>query len=187
MSDDRISESPTPPRCPVCATGFTTSPGTSCPTCGRVFAPISPVATLPSKTERFRLDGPVWILIGVVLTVGIFYIAIEIPGILIPLGILTIPAIIRTVRLSRGQTYDPALMILGPFVAALGVSILIGVAAAAALYTVCLATVSFGTELSRIGAGLALGLITALIVFVKLSIASWPRVDTSSKRTPSDD
>ena len=27
MSDDRVSESTNPPRCPVCATGFTGTPG----------------------------------------------------------------------------------------------------------------------------------------------------------------
>src|SRR4051812_20956558 len=96
MSDDRITESPNPPRCPVCATGFTASPGASCPACGRVFAPPPPREyDLQHKTERFRLDGPGWIGVGILLFFGVCCLAVVAPGVLIPVVILTLPAMIR--------------------------------------------------------------------------------------------
>ena len=187
MSDDRISESPNPPRCPVCATGFTATPGASCPACGRVFAPLpAPQYDLRRKSERFRLDGRGWTTVGGILVLGVLLVATQAPGILIPLVILVLPAIIRTARLDEKRPNNRTFSISATFLAALGVSILMGVAAGAACYAVCWATVANG-GFGNIGPGIILGGITALAVFAALFAVFWPRADTSAYHDPGED
>ena len=189
MSDDHITESPTPPRCPVCATGFATTPGTSCPACGRVFALLTPrEAEIRLTPERFRLDGPAWFTLGLVLLFGVSYIAFHAagPGIIIPLIILLVPALIRTIRLFRGRENDPAIFWFASFIAALGVSILMAVAAGAACFGVCLVIAS-GPGIGMLTEGFVGGGITGVIVFVALYVIFWPRYRTSSRHDHGED
>ena len=189
MSDDRISESPNPPRCPVCATGFASSPGASCPACGHVFASLS-VSPLDSdfrlKTERFRFDGPRWEYFGYLLVIVVFFLAVLAPGLYCVLGILLLPALIRMARLSRGREYEPARM-LSAFVAAMGVSILMAVVAGTAGVGVLIVTFNSGPGFSMVYRAVILGWVTTLVVFTALFVAFWPRADTSSKYDPGED
>ena len=189
MSDDRISECPQPPRCPVCATGFTTTPGASCPACGRAFAP--PTAHMPDfrlRPERFRFDGPACVIVGFILVCAVFLLALGAPGLLIPLAILVVPALIRTARLSREKENDAEFAVFAIFMASLGVSILMGVAAGAACFVVCAATISIGGGgLGMLDTGFVAGGVTAFIVFLGLFVAFWPRADTSSRYDHGED
>lgn len=192
MSDDHISESPTPPRCPVCASGFTLSPGAACPACGRVGAPVAvPPRTfdLRHKAERFRLDGSGWVCAGVLLLLLASGLAFLSPGVLYFLGFLLIPALIRAGRLANGRFGDPAFSMAATFLAALGVSILMGVTAVAACFAVCLSVVDSGKGFFWTTGDRALvsGAITGVVVFVALFIAFWPRDRNSSRHDHGED
>ena len=178
MSEDRISDSPNPPRCPVCATGFTSTPGASCPACGRVFAPRPEPSYEPDfrlKAERFRFDDPSWIVIGVVFVSCVFLLSWYAPGILIPLGILLVPALIRTVRLRRGRADGSSSPLFASLLASLGVTLVIAVAASIACLAVCAAVFSTGSGFRMLDTGLIAGGFAALVVFVWLFVYFWPR------------
>ena len=190
MSDDRISPTPrNPPRCRVCTSGFTDTPGASCPACGRVFAPLPMPpgeSDFRQKPERFRFDGPGWVIAGLVLLCGVFVLASQAPGVLILLLILVLPAALRTSRLDEKRPPNRAFSILASFIAALGVSILMGVAAGAASFAVCNA-IARGNGIGMLAEAFAAGGITAIVVFVSLFVAFLPRRDTSSKHDHGED
>ena len=193
MSDDRISESPDPPRCPVCATGFTATPGASCPACGRSLAPRPTPSDYDFRlrTERRRLDGLAWIVVGVVLSCCGLLLAIvfQAPGVLVPLGVLLVTALVRTARLARGREKEAGGSLFALFLAALGVSLLTGIAAGAACFAVCLAIIATdnGGGLSILGPAFTWGGVTALVVFIGLSVALWPRADLSPRHDHGED
>jgi hypothetical protein len=189
MSDVRISESPNPSRCPVCATGFTATPGATCPACGRVFV------SLPSreydscrKVERFRLDGPGWIIAGGVSIIAIFYLSQVVPGVSYFLSLSVIPAFIRWARLVHRRAPDASLSVSGTFIAALGACILMGVAAGAAGFATCSAIIALrGITGGIYDLAFVVGGITTLFVFVTLFIMCWPHEVPASSRDPGED
>jgi hypothetical protein len=191
MSDDRISPTPNAPRCPVCATGFTDTPGAKCPACGKVLGPLPVPSTKHDfrlRAERFRLDGPGWVVLGIVLLCGALLLALMAPGFLGPLGILLVFALIRMGRLADRRERDPAYSLFAAFVAAFGVSLLMGVAAWVVYGGVFTATFLIsGRKMIVVYPGLVGAGITAVVVFLGLFVAFWPRGDTSSKHDRGED
>jgi hypothetical protein len=189
MSDERTTPTPNLPRCPICATGYSASPGANCPACGRAVDPLPapPEYDFRLRTERRRLDGPVWMALGVIVLSGGLLLSLGAPGLLIPLAMLVVPALVRTSRLSRGRENAPGSALLGMFLAALGVSLLTGLAAGAACFVVCLAAIFVGgNNMSALAPAFIAGGVTALVVFVWLFVALWPRADPA-ERDPGED
>jgi hypothetical protein len=189
MNDESITESPKSPACPVCATGFTATPGATCPACGRTFAPMpTPLAydfRLP--TERRRLDGPAWVVAGVVLLGGGLLLTPVAPGLLLPLALLLLPAHVRAVRLARGTVGRPNLVVRDTFLAALGVTLVTALAACVAGFTICVGTIGAGGGgLGMIGPGFIAGGVAAIVVFAGLFAALWPRADPAERRPDED-
>ena len=196
MSDDRISSTPNPSRCPVCDGATATAPGAACPACGGKFAPPSPAA-LPDVRRRESsawfggYDQPVYAAIGLVVCSLVCLIAAAAPGVLIVLAILLVPAGIRTIRIATrpeaGETGSFGLYMLGAIVASLGVALLAGTAAAVAFGVICWAIAAGGGGLDALGAGMIGGAIAGLGLFGLIFVKLWPRESAYDKiRRPPD-
>ncbi len=132
-------------------------------------------------------DNPVFIVIGVLVTLVTFGLAIEAPGLLVVLALATAPALIRAIVVKRraqtaGQPRTTAAD-LGIFVSSLGAVALVGSIAAAAgiaaFFPVCLGLASLGVhgdtpDNAGVFAGIALG----FIVFASLIRLLWKRRKT---------
>ena len=195
MSDDRISESQNPPRCPVCATGFTTTPGASCPACGRVFVsqnsmPVPDVRLRPPD-DRFGLPRPAGVVLGILAVVTIGCFAYSAPGLLIPIAILFIPAVIRTIRIAAmpdsHQARSSLSFLFGAFLVSFFIATLAGIASAAAFGVVCFAIAVTGPGWDGVGPGLIAGSFVGLGVFLLIFYKLWPRESDDDKRQRSPD
>ena len=185
MSDDRISDSPNALHCPVCATGFTTTPGASCPACGRAFSSQS-AFSFPDlrrhslNAKSYRLQGLGMVAVGIVSLVGVAAIVClvdDVLGILILSGIILLPAAVRTIRLGMipqtHATHSRLYYILWSLLASAGVSGLAGLASVVAFCCVCIGFEGHNLLLSMIG--LALGSSVGVAVFFTIFIKLWPR------------
>ena len=197
MSDDCISESPITPRCPVCATGFTATPGANCPACGRTFAPSDPRAMpdlrRPSlDTKSIRLQKPVLIWMAVVLLVGtgIAWIVYDAPGLGIFVAIPLVPALIRTIRLATlTRTDDPKAgpsFLLWSLLASFSVTVLAAIAGGVAAGAICAAG-AVTDNLLVIVIACFVGNIVGVGVFLYLFYKLWPRAATDHGKRLSRD
>lgn len=73
MSDEHISETQNAPRCPVCATGFTATPGAACPACRLVLAVPRP---MPVRVSRWRSPDEGFSVLVTYLVTGAVLLAI---------------------------------------------------------------------------------------------------------------
>lgn len=183
MSDDRISPTPIPPPCPVCATGFTATPGTACPACGRTALHSTSVHVPdfrlpPTGNGASGYDNPVHIFLGILFAVIVGLFAIAAPGVLIPVAVFLGFAGIRTARLMSMAKVHEAKSTWGYLFSALlasfGIAVLLGAASAVAFAVVC-TTIGVLTDFAGIEMGLIVGGLVALVGFLVLFIRFWPR------------
>ena len=181
MSDERISPTPNPPRCPVCATGFTGTPGVSCPACRVPIAPADqppiPNFRLPFENRLLGYDKPVYFGLGILFLLSVASFAYSVPGILIPFAVLLVPAVLRTIRLTnRPAVYETQStwgQLIGAIISSFGVAALAGMASTVAFSCLCIGFEGHNFWTSMVGAvvGSLGGLIVFLVIFIKL----WPR------------
>ena len=196
MSDDRISESQNPPRCPVCATGFTSTPGAKCPACGRDIVPpntrtVPDVRLHSSDDWHSGLPRPASAVLGILAVVTIGFLAYMTPGLLIPIAILFIPAVIRTIRLAAmpasHQARSSLSFLFGAFLVSFFIATLAGIASAAAFGVVCFAIAVTGPGWDGVGPGLIAGSFVGLGVFLLIFYKLWPRESEYDKIRRSPD
>jgi hypothetical protein len=193
MSDDRISTTPSSPRCPACG-GPVATPGAPCPTCGKTFPAPTPfvMPELRYRSEEWLLgyDKPIYFPLGFLALLVIGIMALFAPGILIPAAILLVPAGIRATRLATRPDVDQARSLwgylFGAAVASFGVAVLAGVASAVAFAIICTGIGAMGRSLEAAFAGAVLGLIVGVVVFLESFRRLWPRERADEMPHPRD-
>ena len=187
MSDDRIAETPLADNpCPHCRGAIANAPAGPCLHCGPRLPTPAPMPDVRLSIERFRFGDPASIMVGAILT---FYcVAISLAtrtfGLLIPLAILFVPAMIRTVRLRIARSEADFLQSLELFFASLSFSFVLSLAAGVACGGVCLATSVLNFDLDT---SFILGGIVGVTVFLVLFILFWPRQRSAPPRRASDE
>lgn len=106
MSNDRISPTPSEPaRCPTCDAPLTTTRRGRYPACGHPFAPASPFSVPVLRRRSFdrgprRYENPFTICVGIACLLPSPFFAYDAPILLIPLGLLLAPAVVRALRIA---------------------------------------------------------------------------------------
>ena len=207
MSDERISPTPTHPNCPVCASGFTGTPGASCPACGRTFTPPAMSAVPDVRWDRSGGGSSPWIpiayamaivglpllLIVVVLPIfgggfDAFVALLTSPGLYIVAAILLFPVIIRTIRIATRPEASGAGAghLFRALFASFGAAALAGLASAIAFGIVCFAVAVGDGNFTNVDAGFIVGGAAGLAVFVLIFVLLWPRQKPGPLPPPRD-
>lgn len=192
MSDERTSPTPTQPPCPVCATGFTGTPGGSCPACGRTFAPPA-VAQAPDIRRDASGKWLVYALAigGLISALGLAYLAtlgasvaglaefLISPGVYVIALLCSIPVLLQTIRETHrpGSDTTRAGHLMRTAFASCGVAALAGLAAVIAFVIVCIAVanaspenkVFYDTTPLSLGVGGAVGVALFLLIFFRFA------------------
>ena len=191
MSDDRITDSPTPPRCPICATGFTFTPGAKCPACGRTFSHHNPRPADVRRPLAWTLPALLgWmacILVGISLLIAIYGVTVgfhvnvakwvPLPGLILLAALFLVPVFIRTLRLTSQGGIAGRDYFFGALISSLGVATLAGVASVITFGIVCFAvsTDNDGVNFQKTVLGVLIGAAAGFVVFLLLFLRLWPR------------
>lgn len=166
--------------CPQC--GQELPPGAACAQCGRDEANpfISPAAAREPKPRE--VDSELWFALVVVVAVCVA-IGFALPGLGVILGMVFVPAVVRTAAVMRRRAEVAAAknsgsQIASTVFASAGITIAVWIASAVAFGVVCtpVGLVAFSIR-SDVGAVLAFGLggLAGLAVFFWFMKKLWPR------------
>jgi hypothetical protein len=192
MSSNQISETPLPPekkRCPHCGE-IMAADAEVCWLCLEKYSVqegLAPILT-PTSLDKERVaadweDSAGWRVVGFFTLALCVALAIEAPGILIVLLIVATPAVVRTVVVSRraGPGGGEA-SVVGTFLGALGVAVLVGLASFVAFFATCFVVCLGGMTMadarrggydSILPASVAAGLVPGIAVAIYLFKAFW--------------
>jgi len=190
----QITNAPNPPppapECPECGAKIRDPRATRCWMCHE---PLTATARAEDRSNPFRLpqptrDSPAWAVFGVLAILLCGGMMFETPGVLLVLLIPLVPVLIRTVVLTARSREAGAPMTAGEtllaFFTSIGVVAVVGVAAGVAFliscFAVCLGGMAvapgqYGPQDWWMYLALTVGGLIALVVFVLLMRALWPR------------
>jgi hypothetical protein len=194
MRNDRVSSTPgEPSRCPVCL-GDLDRRGV-CRECGRSFAPPTPFAVPALRRLTYGYGRPwydnlFYFGFGILFLLPVVIFAFDAPGVLVPFGVLLLPAVIRTVRLMLYVAEEESRSIYGHFfgalVASFGVAALAAIPSAVALCCVCVGLPG-GNSISAPPYITYTALGAAGVVFVVVFVLLWPRSRSGESARPPHD
>lgn len=188
---DQITNAPNPPppepTCPECGAKIRGPRATRCWMCQE---PFTAMVRRDDGPNPFRLpepkaDSPAWAVFGALAILICGGLMFDAPGILVVLCILLVPALVRTlVATTRTRAPLSVGSTLLAFFSSIGIVTVVGIAATAAFLATCFAACLGGVVMSGPGLrgingilifGCVLGGLIALVVFVLLMRALWPK------------
>jgi hypothetical protein len=185
MSHDRISPTPCEPaRCPACDAPIRTTLRGGCSACGHSFDAAGTFSVPVLRRRSFekgpgRYENPFAICVGIACLLPIPFFAYDAPLLLIPLGILLGPVLLRTLRIASLPAAHGArslvVYLIGAFVASTGIVALAGTAFIVAFGCIFL-VIPGGNSISSPTRVYVWSLIPAFAVFLVVYLLFWPRV-----------